>query len=49
VTFLKKLVAAVAVGFGTIFGSKAKDQHWSETSSALVEEDRAEGESADDD
>jgi hypothetical protein len=48
VRVLKKLLAAVAVGFGMIFGSKAKDQHWSETTSVLVEEDRAEGETGED-
>ena len=45
---LKKLAAAVVVGFGMIFGSKAKDQHWSETPSVLIDEDRAEGESTED-
>lgn len=44
---LKKLAAAVAVGFGMLFASKAKDQHWSETPSVLVDEARTEGESSD--
>ncbi len=48
VRVLKKLLAAVAVGFGMIFGSKAKDQHWSETTSVLVQEDRAEGDAGED-
>ena len=45
-TLLKKLAAAIAVGFGML-ASKAKDQHWSETPSVLVDEVRAEGESSD--
>ena len=45
---VKQLAAAVAVGFGLLFASKAKDQHWSESPSVLVDEARAEGESADD-
>jgi hypothetical protein len=44
---LKKLAAAIAVGFGMLFASKAKDQHWSESPSVLVDEARAEGESSD--
>ena len=44
---LKKLAAAIAVGFGMLFASKAKDQHWSETPSVLIDEARAEGESSD--
>lgn len=47
-SMLKKLAAAIAVGFGMIFASKAKDQHWSETPSVLIDEARAEGESSDD-
>jgi hypothetical protein len=48
VWFLRKFLAAIAVGFGMIFGSKAKDQHWSETTSVLVQEDRAESEAGED-
>jgi hypothetical protein len=48
VATLKRFTAAVAVGFGMIFASKAKDQHWSETPAVLVDEARAEGESSED-
>jgi hypothetical protein len=44
----KKLVGAVVVGFGVIFASKAKQQHWSETTPVLVDESRAEADSSDD-
>jgi hypothetical protein len=46
--FMKKLAAAIAVGFGVLFASKAKDQHWSESPPVLVDEARAEHESAGD-
>jgi hypothetical protein len=42
VRLLKRLAAAFAVGFGMVFGSKAKDQHWSEAPSVLVDEERDE-------
>lgn len=48
VVTLKRLAAAVAVGFGMIFASKAKDQHWTETPTVLVDEARAEDESSED-
>lgn len=48
VATLKRLAAAVAVGFGMIFTAKAKDQHWTETPTVLVDEARAEDESAED-
>jgi hypothetical protein len=36
----KHLVGAIVVGFGVIFAAKAREQHWSETPSVLVHEER---------
>jgi hypothetical protein len=44
---VRRIAGAVAVGFGMVFASRAYDQHWSEPVAVLVDEDRAEGESAD--
>lgn len=43
----KRLLLAFALGFGVIFAPKGTDQHWSETTAVLVDEERAEGESSD--